>query len=103
MLLNLVILSLAFIFAWWQPFFPEKAHTLEYGFLGWFAARDLSKDKNLVTFIPQAIFFVLLVGASDEIFQWFLPYRVGEVRDVVTNIIGGIFGISLFLNTKKNF
>lgn len=94
---SLAVISLAFIFAWQQPYPSEKIHVLEYGLLGWLATRDLDKSKKAVATIFWAVLFVSIAGALDEAFQWILPYRTGEFRDVMTNIISGAFGILLFL------
>lgn len=91
-----VIMALAFMFAWQQPFFTEKIHLLEYGFLAWLAARDLHKSNPAVKTAALAMLYVLLIGALDEVFQKCLPYRVGEIRDVITNVISGAFGTALF-------
>lgn len=85
------------MFAYWQPYVTEKIHILEYGFLGWLAVRDLNRNKAYVKSAILAIFYIFLIGALDEAFQKCLPYRVGEIRDVVTNIISGLLGIMLFL------
>lgn len=94
---NLGIMGLGFIFAWRQPYFVEKMHVLEYGFLGWLSTRDLNKSRGLIKVILLAILFVFLISALDEGFQKLLPYRVGDVRDVITNVISGSFGVILFL------
>lgn len=96
-LLNLVILALVFVFAWQQPLFDERMHVLEYGFLGWLACHDLNKYRRSVGRILLAFLFVFLIGTLDEAFQLFLPYRTGDIKDVIVNAISGVFGIALFL------
>ncbi|MCK4463535.1 MAG: VanZ family protein [Candidatus Omnitrophica bacterium] len=77
-----------------QPYFTEKIHVLEYGILGYLALRDLSKkNKKIFKNILLAIFFISVIGIMDETFQKFLPYRVGEIRDVATNVVSGLLGI----------
>jgi VanZ family protein len=95
----IVILITSFLFGWQQPYFVEKMHVLEYGLLGWLAARDLRRNprSNIVLTILFSILFVLLIGSLDEGFQRLLPYRVGEIRDVITNVVSGSFGVILFL------
>lgn len=94
---NLAIWILAFIFSWSQPYFVEKLHVLEYGFLGWLAVRDLTKNKISLKPVFLASLFILLIGGADELFQRFLPYRVCDIRDVKTNFLSGVLGIILFL------
>ena len=45
------------------------------------------------------------VGLVDEIIQWFLPNRYGDMRDVVMNSLGGISGLWLgqFLYWENNY
>lgn len=75
---------------------------LEYGFLGWMAARDLIGQGNkLAKPFLTAFLFAFLVGVADELFQKYLPYRVGELRDVATNLVSSFFGIILFIADRK--
>lgn len=95
-ILTLVICASAFIFSARQPYMTEKAHVLEYGLLGWLAIRDFSNNKILKgVFLTFA--FVLLVSCLDEGFQKLLPWRVFEVRDILTNLVSGALGILLFI------
>ena len=91
-----------FIFAWRQPYFPEKAHVLEFALLGWLAMKDLTKQTSRISkkvFI--AFLFVAIIGCLEEGFQKILPWRVCEARDIITDILSGILGIFLFLINKK--
>lgn len=92
----LAVIIFAFIFAWRQPFFTERIHVLEYGLLGWLAMRDFNRNKTSLKAILFTMLFVSLVGSIDELFQKLLPYRVGEIRDAITNIISGLIGMILF-------
>lgn len=92
-----VILSLVFLFAWQQPLFDERMHVLEYGLLGWLASRDLGKYRVSFPHIFFALLFLLFISVLDEAFQWFLPYRVCDIKDVAVNLVSGTFGIILFL------
>lgn len=97
------IFVLGYLFSMWQPYFSEKTHVLTYGLLGYLAANDLIDAKRSLQFkyIAGAIIFVSFISASDEIFQRFLPYRFGEIRDFITNIISGALGITLFSASRK--
>lgn len=95
-ILSSFIFILAYFLIQAQPFFAEKIHVLEYGILGYLAFYDLSKkDRKIYQYIFQAIIFVFLIGVIDEVFQGILPYRFGDVRDVLTNIVSGFLGIVL--------
>jgi len=42
-----------------------------------------------------------LVGVLDEGFQKLLPWRVYEIRDMITNAISGALGITIFCAGTK--
>lgn len=92
--LSFGLFILAYLLVLWQPFFAEKLHVLEYGVLGYLALRDLSRTgKKALWNAVCAAGFVLLISCLDEGFQYFLPYRVGEARDVATNVVSGFLGL----------
>ena len=71
----------------------ERIHFVEYAFLGLLISRAVN-----VTNLHSIIFtgcLVTLIGAVDEIIQWFLPNRVGDMRDVFMNSVGGLSGLWL--------
>ncbi|MFH1504246.1 MAG: VanZ family protein [Candidatus Omnitrophota bacterium] len=87
----------------WQIKIPvEKAHILEYGVLGWLAAKDLISGRKLKGVIFASI-FIVFVGTLDEVFQYFLPYRVYEIRDIGLNVLGGAWGITLYLSSINKY
>lgn len=91
-----------FIFAWRQPYLSEKAHVLEFGLVGWLAMRDLAGgSKHLLKDILYALIFVAIIGYLGEGIQKFLPWRVFEVRDIITNVLSGILGVILFIISKR--
>lgn len=76
----------------------EHFHFVEYGLvtlLFYRAWRPL--DDGAVFILP--VLTALIVGALDEWFQWFIPVRVGELRDVFLNgaaiATGLIFSLGL--------
>ncbi len=71
----------------------ERIHFVEYGVLGWLVLRALS-HRFPMPFLAS-VFFVSIVGGGDEFIQWILPNRVGDIRDVLFNTIGGLIGISM--------
>lgn len=90
-----------FIFALRQPYASEKAHVLEFGVLGWLAVRDLSRqDNRLLKKIFAALAFLALIGSLAEGIQRFIPGRVFEIRDMITNITGAAFGLALYLASE---
>ncbi len=71
----------------------ERIHFVEYAFLGLLISRTV-KVINLKGII-YAGSLVTLIGSVDEIIQWFLPNRVGDMRDVFMNSFGGLSGVWL--------
>jgi hypothetical protein len=70
----------------------ERFHFVEYGlvtFLFYRAWRPISDASVLV--LP--VLAGLLVGTLEEWFQWFLPVRVGEMRDVFLNLVAILCGL----------
>lgn len=101
-LIKILIIALLLIagltMAWRMRILAEKMHILEYGFLGWLAGRDLIKSNSKKTRgIILACIFTAFIGILDEGFQKILPYRVFELRDIRMNILGGIWGVVLYL------
>ena len=71
----------------------ERIHFVEYAILGLLISRAVN-----VTNLHSIIFtgwLVTLIGAVDEIIQWFLPNRVGDMRDVFMNSVVGFSGVWL--------
>ncbi len=101
-LIKILVVALLLItgltMAWQARILAEKMHILEYGFLGWFAGKDLIKtDEKKFRGIILACIFTAFIGILDEGFQKILPYRVFELRDIRMNILGGIWGVILYL------
>ena len=90
-----------FIFAWRQPYLSEKAHVLEFALLGWLAMRDLTKrGKHLLKDASLAFIFAAIIGYLGEGIQKFLPWRVFEVRDIITNVLSSLLGVILFAMSR---
>ena len=102
--LFLVLIASSFLFLHDISLTPcERLHILEYGILGLMFYFYFAGDQRLPA--VKAFASLFLAGALDEIFQAFLPNRVGEVKDVILNVIGGLWGIMLsrwFLTLRKN-
>jgi len=96
--LFIVVLFLGYIYAFKMRILEEKIHLIKYGILGWLAIKDFSKiKKEIYISILFSILFVLVVSSIDETIQYFLPYRVGDLRDVGFALIGGAWGVTLYL------
>jgi hypothetical protein len=70
----------------------ERVHFVEYGvitLLFYLAWRPLGDGSVVVLPILAGV----LVGTLEEWFQWFIPVRVGELRDVLLNLAAIVAGL----------
>ena len=81
----------------------ERVHFIQYGLLGLLVSRayKISSFKMLLA----SGLLIVSVGLVDEIIQWYLPNRYGDIRDVVMNSLGGLSGLWLgqFLYLENNY
>ncbi len=87
--------TLMLLVAWVTPLFlllpltfpvvEERVHFLLFGGLGFFSM--------LLFSFPVAMVVTLSYASLDELWQWVLPDRFGDWRDVGINAIAGVGGI----------
>jgi VanZ family protein len=80
-------------------FFDKLLHFGAYGLMGilFFRAYEtLPLKRNNVLLIAMSAVSAILYGISDEIHQYFVPFREADVMDVVANTIGSIGGVYLY-------
>jgi hypothetical protein len=66
--------------------FGESFHFIEYGLLGLLFYRVWRRfDDGAVLLLP--VLAGTIAGTLDEWFQWFIPIRAGEARDVGLNLV----------------
>jgi len=70
----------------------ERIHFLEYGILGVLIFKATGKGTKQNIF---AIILLVIIAVIDELIQYVLPNRVGDIRDIVMNITGGTIGLWL--------
>ena len=72
--------------------FAEAFHFVEYGLLAWlfYGAMPTRDDGSLIV-LP--LLAGVLVGTLDEWFQWFIPIRAGEARDILLNGVASGCGL----------
>lgn len=79
--------------------FGESFHFVEYGLLAWLFYRALRPgDDGSIFLLP--ILAGIVVGALDEWFQWFIPIRAGEARDVILNTVASGCGLLFALSVE---
>jgi VanZ family protein len=72
----------------------ERVHFVQYGVIAWLFYRAWRPLADPASFaLPLLAGFV--VGTADEWFQWFVPNRVGEARDVLLNVVALACGLAV--------
>jgi len=75
------------------------AHVSEYAVLSLLIFRALAETTRQARFAGRASIALLISGAfaaSDEFHQSFVPSRTSSVRDVMIDVTGAIFGITIY-------
>lgn len=76
----------------------ERVHFVEYGLIAVLFYRVWRRAGDAST-IVLPVLCGFIVGTLDEWLQWFIPYRVGEMHDVLLNftalVCGLLFGFAL--------
>src|SRR5205814_7771500 len=70
----------------------EAAHFVEYGILAWLVYR-VCRERGDVSAFALPLVVGLIVGTLDEWLQWFVPERVGEMRDVALDGVAALAGL----------
>ena len=84
-------LAIAVVYSWWnagenpESNAVERFHFLEYGLITWLFYRAWRPHGDVSIFILPAL-AGLIVGTAEEWLQWFIPNRVGEIRDIFLNL-----------------
>ncbi|MGD8522787.1 MAG: VanZ family protein [Desulfobacterales bacterium] len=89
-------------------YFDKILHFVVYAILGIlffraFHTMRLRQSRQLL--ILLSILGATLYGISDEIHQYYVPFRDADVFDVIANTLGSVFGVyiySLRINKKMN-
>ncbi|MFC1512576.1 VanZ family protein [bacterium] len=104
--LNFLLLSLIIIIgAYYASTFhiiEERVHIALFGLLGFLTVQDFYKQFGRTSIII-ALIYSFLIASIDEIFQYFLPYRFGDIRDVLFGTIGALWGIAVYFSIFENF
>lgn len=94
-----VVVFLAGLFSSFYLHLPEeRIHLVQFGLLGLLSCPSLKgREDGGWIWLWKPLLFVLLIGAADEVLQWFLPDRFFDTRDILFNTLGGVWGILLYL------
>ena len=81
------------------PYIDKVLHFFAYALLGALFLRALktTRIKNkLKLVLILSVLLSSLYGISDEIHQYFVPYRDADLMDVLANMLGGIMGVYIY-------
>lgn len=70
----------------------ERFHFVEYGVLGFLFYRAWRPVSDASAFVLPVVAGTI-AGVFDEWFQWFIPIRAGEARDIVLNAVASVCGL----------
>jgi VanZ family protein len=97
-LLSSLLIGAAYVSA--NPLaFTETFHFVEYGLFAWLFYRAITwRDAPSVLLLT--LFAGVIVGTLDEWFQWFIPLRAGEARDILVNAVATTCGLLFALSVE---
>ena len=81
------------------PYLDKILHFVAYAILGvlFFRAYRTQRSKeNINMVIVLSILSSSLYGLSDEVHQYFVPYRDAEIMDFFADVAGSICGVYIF-------
>ncbi|MCP2519298.1 VanZ family protein [SCandidatus Aminicenantes bacterium Aminicenantia_JdfR_composite] len=83
----------------------ERIHLFEYGLLAVIFYHSFKNEISEKLIYIGACFYGGIIGIIDEFFQYFIAGRVGDLRDVMINIlsvfVGAFFAFSLNYESQK--
>ena len=91
---TLIIFAIGVWYSLQLDMFQERMHLVEYGILGIIIFSSNRKQGTIFAFLAAGC-VGLAAGSVDEIVQWMLPYRIGDIRDVFFDLSGVLWGASL--------
>ena len=81
------------------PYIDKLLHFFAYAVLGALflrAYKTLQIRNNLKFLIILSVLSSSLYGISDEMHQYFVPYRSFEYADILADALGSLFGVFIY-------
>lgn len=85
-LIGILLVYLFFTLKLW-PHPEEAVHFIEYGVLSFLVYRALKNHLQDITLYFTSSLVVMALGIGDEVFQWVVPDRYWDFRDVGLNLV----------------
>ncbi len=73
----------------------EQYHLMEYSLLSGLVYLAFSYHGDFKKIVGWGLLLVVVVGAVDELYQWYLPHRFFDWRDICLNSLSGLLGFLL--------
>jgi len=74
------------------PLEAERLHVVQYALLGVLSDWAMPRGRRWAHRVLIMVAWTLALGCVEEWWQWWLPNRVGEWRDVLLDGLGGVVG-----------
>jgi len=81
------------------PYIDKVLHFAAYALLGTLFLRAFKTTRiknNLKLVLILSVLFSFFYGISDEIHQYFVPYRNADLMDVLADLFGSIMGVYIY-------
>jgi VanZ family protein len=81
------------------PYFDKVLHFVAYALLGALFLRAFKTSRiknNIKLMVILSVLLSSLYGISDEIHQYFVPYRDADLMDVLADTLGGLMGVYIY-------
>lgn len=77
--------------------FDKTAHIAEYSILGFLLAFGLGVTKSNFEFMARQVLIIgVILGATDEIHQFFVPGRSTDIVDLLADLTGVALGVLIW-------
>lgn len=85
----------------------ERTHLIEYGFIGTLAYLAIDERNKHSPLSVNPVFLAIIIagiaGVFDECFQYFIPGRVFDPRDILFNVLASSGSIVMIFLVQKLF
>ena len=82
-----------------MPHIDKVLHFVAYALLGALFLRAFKTTRiknNVKLMLILSVLLSSLYGMSDEIHQYFVPYRDADLMDVLADMLGGLMGVYIY-------
>jgi VanZ family protein len=88
------------------PYIDKLLHLAGYAMLGvlFFRGFKNSRFKNdFASIRTVSILLTGIYGATDELHQYYVPYRTADIWDVISDLSGGFIGVYIYQALLKKY